>query len=156
MTSEQLGSCDRITVTENDTTIVGGRGDQKLLDARVSQLEAQLERTKIEGDRDSLELRIARLTGRVAVVRVGGATSVELKERMLRVEDAVAASRAALSRASCPEVAPHWHSPTEFSTTSGSTVIRRSAWRSSAKRSPSRCAGSPSTPDSRATTSSTW
>lgn len=96
MTSEQLGSCDRITVTENDTTIVGGRGDQKLLDARVSQLEAQLERTKIEGDRDSLELRIARLTGRVAVVRVGGATSVELKERMLRVEDAVAASRAAL------------------------------------------------------------
>ena len=96
VTIDQLGSCDRITVTENATTIVGGRGDQKLLDARVSQLESQLERSKIDGDRDSLELRIARLTGRVAVVRVGGATSVELKERMLRVEDAVAASRAAL------------------------------------------------------------
>lgn len=96
VTLEQLGSCDRITVTENSTTIVGGRGDQNLLDSRVAQLEAQFERSKIDGDRDSLEQRIARLTGRVAVVRVGGATSVELKERMLRVEDAVAASRAAL------------------------------------------------------------
>ncbi|RRQ25310.1 chaperonin GroEL [Rhodococcus sp. Eu-32] len=96
VTIDQLGSCDRITVTENATTIVGGRGDQKLLEARVSQLESQLERSKIDGDRDSFELRIARLTGRVAVVRVGGATSVELKERMLRVEDAVAAARAAL------------------------------------------------------------
>ncbi|SNS44933.1 chaperonin GroEL [Rhodococcoides kyotonense] len=96
VTVDQLGSCEKITVTEHATTIVGARGDQKLLDARVSQLESQLERTKIDGDRDSLELRIARLTGRVAVVRVGGATSVELKERMLRVEDAVAASRAAL------------------------------------------------------------
>ncbi|MCC8926964.1 MAG: chaperonin GroEL [Rhodococcus sp. (in: high G+C Gram-positive bacteria)] len=93
---EQLGSCDRITVTEHSTTIVGGHGDPKLLDARVAQLEAQFERSKIDGDRDSLEQRIARLTGRVAVVRVGGATSVELKERMLRVEDALAASRAAL------------------------------------------------------------
>ncbi|MDQ1178592.1 chaperonin GroEL [Rhodococcus sp. SORGH_AS_0301] len=93
---EQLGSCDRITVTEHSTTIVGGRGDQALLDARVAQLEAQFERSRIDGDRDSLEQRIARLTGRVAVVRVGGATSVELKERMLRVEDALAAARAAL------------------------------------------------------------
>jgi chaperonin GroEL len=93
---DQLGSCDRITVTEHSTTIVGGRGDPKLLDARVAQLESQFERSKIDGDRDSLEQRIARLTGRVAVVKVGGATSVELKERMLRVEDALAASRAAL------------------------------------------------------------
>lgn len=96
VTLEQLGSCDRITVTEHSTTIVGGRGDPTLLDARVAQLEAQFERSKIDGDRDSLEQRIARLTGRVAVVKVGGATSVELKERMLRVEDALAASRAAL------------------------------------------------------------
>ena len=93
---DQLGSCDRITVTEHSTTIVGGRGEPKLLDARVAQLESQFERSKIDGDRDSLEQRIARLTGRVAVVKVGGATSVELKERMLRVEDALAASRAAL------------------------------------------------------------
>lgn len=95
VTIDHLGSCDRITVTENETTIVGGHGEQRLLEARISQLEAQLERAKIEADQESLELRIARLTGRVAVIRVGGATSVELKERMLRVEDALAATRAA-------------------------------------------------------------
>jgi chaperonin GroEL len=91
-----LGSCDRLTATENDTTIVGPHGQQNLVDARVSQLEAQRERAKLDADQDSLDLRIARLTGRVAVIRVGGATSVELKERMLRVEDALAATRAAL------------------------------------------------------------
>jgi len=93
---EHLGSCDRITVSENETTIVGARGEQALINARVGHLEAQRERARIDADRDSLELRIARLTGRVAVIRVGGATSVELKERMLRVDDALAASRAAL------------------------------------------------------------
>jgi chaperonin GroEL len=96
VTIEHLGSCDRITVTENRTTIVGGRGEQRLVDARVAQLRAQFDRARIDADRDSLELRIARLTGRVAVIRVGGATSVELKERMLRVEDALAATRAAV------------------------------------------------------------
>ncbi|WP_067682577.1 chaperonin GroEL [Nocardia miyunensis] len=96
VTIDHLGSCDRITVTENTTTIVGGRGDERLLDARVAQLRAQFDRARIDADRDSIELRIARLTGRVAVIRVGGATSVELKERMLRVEDALAATRAAV------------------------------------------------------------
>ncbi|MBB3037133.1 chaperonin GroEL [Hoyosella altamirensis] len=95
VTLEHLGSCDRITVTENSTTIVGGHGDPRLLDARIGQLEAQLERAKIEADQDSLQARIARLSGSVALIRVGGATSVELKERMLRVEDALAATRAA-------------------------------------------------------------
>jgi chaperonin GroEL len=93
---EHLGSCDRITVTENQTTIVGAHGEQRLVAARVAQLEAQRERARIDADQDSLDLRIARLTGRVAVIRVGGATSVELRERMLRVEDALAATRAAL------------------------------------------------------------
>jgi len=93
---EHLGSCDRITVTENETTIVGAHGEQGLINARVGHLEAQRERARIDADRDSLELRIARLTGRVAVIRVGGATSVELKERMLRVDDALSATRAAL------------------------------------------------------------
>ena len=96
VTAEHLGSCNRITVTENETTIVGAHGEQRLVDARVAQLAAQHERARIDADRDSLELRIARLTGRVAVIRVGGATSVELKERMLRVDDALAATRAAL------------------------------------------------------------
>ncbi|AKS35289.1 chaperonin GroEL [Mycolicibacterium goodii] len=96
VTREHLGSCDRLTATENDTTIVGPHGLQNLVDARVAQLEAQRERARLDADRDILDLRIARLTGRVAVIRVGGATSVELKERMLRVEDALAATRAAL------------------------------------------------------------
>ena len=96
VTLKHLGSCDRITVTEDQTTIVGARGEQRLVDARVGQLEAQRERARIDADRDNLDLRIARLTGRVAVIRVGGATSGELKERMLRVEDALAATRAAL------------------------------------------------------------
>jgi chaperonin GroEL len=93
---EHLGSCDRLTATESDTTMVGPHGEQNLVDARVSQLEAQRERAKLDADQDMLDVRIARLTGRVAVIRVGGATSVELKERMLRVEDALAATRAAL------------------------------------------------------------
>ncbi|MDL9935280.1 chaperonin GroEL [Gordonia sp. ABSL1-1] len=93
---EHLGRCGRVTVTENSTTIVGAIGKQELVDARVAQLSAQLDRARIDADRDSLELRIARLTGRVAVIRVGGWTSVELKERMLRVEDALAATRAAV------------------------------------------------------------
>ncbi|MEE4021725.1 chaperonin GroEL [Gordonia sp. PKS22-38] len=93
---ELLGTCDRVTVTENETTIVGAHGDQSMVDARVGQLEAQFGRARIDADRDSLELRVARLTGRVAVIRVGGVTSVELKERMLRVEDALAATRAAV------------------------------------------------------------
>jgi chaperonin GroEL len=93
---QQLGSCDRITITEGSTTIVGAHGDPGLVDARIRQLEAQLDRARIEADQDSLQLRMARLSGRVAVIRVGGATSVELKERMLRVEDSLAATRAAV------------------------------------------------------------
>jgi chaperonin GroEL len=96
VTREHLGSCDRITITENDTTIVGGHGEKELVNARISQLETQFERARIDADRDSLQLRLARLAGTVAVIRVGGATSVELKERMLRVDDALAATRAAL------------------------------------------------------------
>jgi len=96
ITRDHLGSCDRFTATEDATTLVGPHGDQHLVDARVTALEVQRERAKLDADRDMLDVRIARLTGRVAVIRVGGATSVELKERMLRVEDALAATRASL------------------------------------------------------------
>jgi len=96
VTLEHLGSCDRITITEDGTTIVGGHGDAHLVEARLAQLETQFERAKIDADQDNLQLRMARLSGRVAVIRVGGATSVELKERMLRVDDSLAATRAAL------------------------------------------------------------
>lgn len=93
---DHMGSCDRITITEHATTIVGGHGDPKLLEARIAQLETQMERSRIDSDQDSLQLRLARLAGTVAVIKVGGATSVELKERMLRVDDALAATRAAM------------------------------------------------------------
>jgi chaperonin GroEL len=93
---EHLGSCRRITITENSTTIVGGYGDTVMVDARQHQLEQELTRTEIEHDQDSLQLRIARLAGRVAVIRVGAATGVELKEKQHRLEDSLSATRAAL------------------------------------------------------------
>ncbi len=96
VTERDLGRCEHITITEDTTTIIGGAGAESVVRARIGQLGKQLERARIEHDQDSLRLRIARLSGRVAVVRVGAATSVELKERMLRVEDSLAAARAAL------------------------------------------------------------
>ncbi|GHF93946.1 MULTISPECIES: chaperonin GroEL [Amycolatopsis] len=96
VTEQDLGRCEHITITEDTTTIVGGAGGEATVRARIGQLEKQLERARIEHDQDSLKLRIARLSGSIAVVHVGAATSVELKERMLRVEDSLAAARAAL------------------------------------------------------------
>lgn len=91
-----LGQCRRITITENSTTIVGGYGDTALVESRQHQLEQELTRTEIEHDQDSLQLRIARLAGRVAVIHVGAATGVELKEKQHRLEDSLSATRAAL------------------------------------------------------------
>ncbi|MBM9465931.1 chaperonin GroEL [Nakamurella leprariae] len=102
VTADHLGSCDRITITEGNTTVVGGHGDPALVRARIAQINAQLERARIEHDQDNLKLRAARLSGTVAVVNVGGATSVELKDRMLRVEDSLAAARAALEEGVVP------------------------------------------------------
>lgn len=96
VTAAHLGSCDRITITESSTTMVGGHGEKELVDSRIAQLETQFERARLDADQDSLQLRMARLAGTVAAIKVGGATSVELRERMLRVDDALSATRAAL------------------------------------------------------------
>jgi len=96
LTLADLGSCDRITITENGTTLVGGDGNESHVAGRMAQLERELERTENDHDRDNLQLRIARLSGRVAVIHVGAATGVELKEKQHRVEDSLAATRAAL------------------------------------------------------------
>ncbi len=94
---EQLGSADRIVVTKEDTTILKGGGDRAAVDARAADIRREIEETESEWDREKLEERLARLVGGIAVVKVGANTEVELKERKSRVEDALAAVRAALA-----------------------------------------------------------
>ncbi len=96
VTLAQLGRAHRITVTESGTTIVGGAGDADEVSTRIQQLNRELERAENEHDQDSLTLRIARLSGSVAVIHVGAATGVELKEKQHRVEDSLSATRAAV------------------------------------------------------------
>jgi chaperonin GroEL len=91
-----LGSCSRIVVTENGTTMIGGAGQDTHVTGRLAQLRRELERTVNEHDRDNIQLRIARLANQVAVIHVGAATGVEMKEKMHRVEDSLSATRAAL------------------------------------------------------------
>jgi chaperonin GroEL len=93
---EQLGVAGRVTVTKDDTTIVRGGGTRAAIDARSSEIRQQMEETTSDWDREKLQERLARLTGGVAVVKVGAATEVEMKERKARVEDALAATRAAI------------------------------------------------------------
>lgn len=93
---EHLGRCSKITVTENSTTIVDGAGDEAMVSARIDQIKRELERAENPHDQDSLQERIARLSGSVAILRVGAATGVELKEKQHRVEDSVSATRAAI------------------------------------------------------------
>jgi chaperonin GroEL len=96
VTLNQLGQAKRVRITKDDTTIIGGRGDKKDIDARIAQIRAQIEETTSDYDKEKLQERLAKLVGGVAVVRVGGATEVEVKERKDRVEDAVHATKAAV------------------------------------------------------------
>jgi chaperonin GroEL len=91
-----LGRARRITVTKDDTTIVEGGGAKDAVDDRVRQLRQEIENTDSDWDREKLQERVAKLAGGVAVIRVGAATEVELKERKHRLEDAVSATRAAV------------------------------------------------------------
>ncbi|MEW2499867.1 chaperonin GroEL [Amycolatopsis sp. CA-161197] len=93
---EQLGRCRRITITEGSTTLVGGAGNETAVSARIEQIKRELERAENEHDQDSLQARIARLSGSVAVIHVGAATEVELREKQHRVEDSLSATRAAI------------------------------------------------------------
>ncbi|CQR53249.1 chaperonin GroEL [Paenibacillus sonchi] len=93
---EQLGNARQVRVTKENTTIVDGSGDKADINARVSQIRAQLEETTSEFDKEKLQERLAKLAGGVAVVKVGAATETELKERKLRIEDALNATRAAV------------------------------------------------------------
>lgn len=93
---EQLGRCRRITITEHSTTLVGGAGSDAAVSARIEQIKRELERAENEHDQDNLQARIARLSGGVAVIHVGAATEVELRERQHRLEDSLSATRAAI------------------------------------------------------------
>ena len=96
VTLNMLVSAKRVTITKDETTIVDGGGKKKEIDARVSQIRAQAEATTSDYDREKLQERLAKLSGGVAVLKVGGATEVEVKERKDRVDDALNATRAAV------------------------------------------------------------
>jgi len=91
-----LGRARRIVVTKDATTIVDGAGDVEAVNARVSQLQAEMTRTDSDWDREKLQERVAKLAGGVCVIKVGAATEVEMKEKKHRIEDAVSATRAAI------------------------------------------------------------
>ncbi len=102
VTLNQLGRAKKVRITKDDTTIIGGAGAKKNLEARVSQIKAQIEETSSDYDKEKLQERLAKLAGGVAVIRVGGATEVEVKERKDRVEDAMHATRAAVEEGIIP------------------------------------------------------
>jgi chaperonin GroEL len=95
-TLADLGSAERATITRDDTTIVGGAGARPEIEARCQQLRAQIEKATSDYDREKLRERLAKLASGVAIIRVGGATETEIKERKDRVEDAAHAARAAI------------------------------------------------------------
>ena len=101
-TLEDLGSAKRIEVQKENTIIVGGAGDQKRIDARVKSIQAQIEQATSDYDREKLQERVAKLAGGVAVIKVGAATEVEMKEKKDRVDDALHATRAAVEEGIVP------------------------------------------------------
>jgi chaperonin GroEL len=97
-----LGRAKKVVIDKENTTIVDGAGAPKDIDARVTQIRAQIEETTSDYDREKLQERLAKLAGGVAVIRVGGATEVEVKERKDRVDDALHATRAAVEEGILP------------------------------------------------------
>ncbi|HCU0689180.1 chaperonin GroEL [Staphylococcus aureus] len=95
-TIDMLGTASKVEVTKDNTTVVDGDGDENSIDARVSQLKSQIEETESDFDREKLQERLAKLAGGVAVIKVGAASETELKERKLRIEDALNSTRAAV------------------------------------------------------------
>jgi chaperonin GroEL len=96
VTMDMLGSAKRVSITKDETTIVEGLGEKAEIEARVAQIRGQIEETSSDYDREKLQERVAKLAGGVAVIRVGGMTEVEVKERKDRVDDALNATRAAV------------------------------------------------------------
>ena len=93
---DQLGRAKSVKIQKENTVIVDGEGDKEAIQARISQIKAQIEETTSDFDREKLQERLAKLAGGVAVIRVGAATETEMKEAKLRMEDALAATKAAV------------------------------------------------------------
>jgi chaperonin GroEL len=102
VTLQMLGKAKRVSITKEYTTIIDGAGKKKDIEARVSQIKAQIEETTSDYDKEKLQERLAKLAGGVAVIKVGGATEVEVKERKDRVDDALNATRAAVEEGIVP------------------------------------------------------
>jgi len=102
VTINMLGRAKKVMIDKENTTIVSGAGKKNEIQARISQIKAQIEETTSDYDREKLQERLAKLAGGVAVIRVGGATEVEVKERRDRVDDAMRATRAAVEEGILP------------------------------------------------------
>ena len=102
VTLAMLGKAKRVSITKDNTTIIDGSGKKKDIEARVSQIKAQIEETTSDYDKEKLQERLAKLAGGVAVIKVGGATEIEVKERKDRVDDALNATRAAVEEGIVP------------------------------------------------------
>ena len=102
VTLDMLGKAKRIRIDKENTTIIDGAGKKKDIEGRIGQIKAQIEETTSDYDREKLQERLAKLAGGVAVIRVGGATEVEVKERKDRVDDAMHATRAAVEEGVVP------------------------------------------------------
>jgi chaperonin GroEL len=102
LTLKDLGRAKRVRIDKDNTTIVDGAGQKSEIEARVKQIRAQIEETSSDYDREKLQERLAKLVGGVAVIKVGAATEVEMKEKKARVEDALHATRAAVEEGIVP------------------------------------------------------
>jgi chaperonin GroEL len=101
-TIQDLGRGDKVVSTKDDTTIVGGKGAEKAIMGRIEEIRTEIERSTSDYDKEKLQERLAKLSGGVAIIRVGAATEVELKEKKHRVEDALSATRAAVEEGIVP------------------------------------------------------
>jgi chaperonin GroEL len=102
ITLKDLGRCKKVTIDKDNTTIVDGAGSRSDIEGRVKQIRAEIEETKSDYDREKLQERLAKIVGGVAVIKVGAATEIEMKEKKARVEDALHATRAAVEEGIVP------------------------------------------------------
>src|SRR6185503_12928918 len=102
VTAKDLGRCKRVEADKENTTLIDGAGQKKTIEARIKSIRAQMEDTTSDYDREKLQERLAKLAGGVALIRVGAATELEMKEKKARVEDALHATRAAVEEGIVP------------------------------------------------------